>query len=114
MTYLPTHTATRDEVLASRTGSLADYSVTADNGVQWAVLGPVPGERDRIYARAYAGTAATGLVLLVTRTGVTLVRGKGPQVRVRLDFPRDTGDAAGTLAFDADHIGGVAPRVLFG
>jgi len=35
-------------------------------------------------------------------------------VRVRFDFPRDTNDAGGTLAFDAGHVGGVAPRVLFG
>jgi hypothetical protein len=115
MTLTPTaHRATRDEVLATRTGSLASYWTTADNGVQWATLGPVPGDPDRFYARGIAGSASAGLVLLVTRTGSADVRGKGAQVRVRIDFPRDTGDAAGTLAFDADSIGGVAPRVLFG
>jgi len=109
-----THLATRDAVLSSRTGSLDSYSVEADNGVHWAILGPVPGDTDRVYARGYRGGAAEGLVLLVTRTGTAHVRGKGAQVRVRLDFPRDTNDLAGTLAFDGDHIGGVAPAVLFG
>jgi hypothetical protein len=106
--------ATRDEILATRTGSLATYWTTADNGVQWATLGPVPGDPDRFYARGIAGKPSEGLVLLVTRTGDVDVRGRGAQVRVRIDFPRDTGDAGGTLAFDADHIGGVAPRVLLG
>jgi hypothetical protein len=53
------------------------------------------------------------LVVLVTRTGSVPVRGKGDQVRVRINFPTDMGDAAGTLRFDGEHIGGVAPRVLF-
>ena len=109
-----THTATRDAVLATRTGSLASYWTTSDRGVQYATLGPVPGDPNRFYARGINGTPSEGLVLLVTRTGMADVRGKGAQVRVRIDFPRDTNDAAGTLAFDADHIGGVAPRVLFG
>ena len=100
-------TATRDEVLASRTGSLASYSVTSDVGVTYAVLGPAGPDA------VYALSPRTGLAVRVVRTGVTLVRGKGPQVRVRLEFPRDTGDAAGTLSFDAGKIGGVAPRVLF-
>ena len=53
----------------------------------------------------------TGLVARVTRTGSRVTRGC---VRVRFDFPRDTGDLAGTLAFDAGKCGGVAPAWQFG
>jgi len=109
---MTTHTATRADVLATRTGSLATYYVTTDAGIDYRVLGVVPGTPDRLYAIAYGG-ASEGLVVHVTRTGRVPVRGRGDQVRVRVEYPRDTGDAAGTLAFDADHIGGVAPRVLF-
>lgn len=112
MTVAPAraHTATRDEVFVARTGSLASYSATSDVvGASYAVIGPVPGDGDRVYAIG----RRLGNLVLVTRTGVTLARGKGPQVRVRISFARDTGDAAGTLSFDAGHIGGVAPRVLF-
>jgi hypothetical protein len=105
------HMATRDEVLASRTGSLGTYTVTSDYGVYYSVLGPVPGDAERLYALSNH----TGLVVLVTRTGQRDVRGKGAQVRVRVDIARDTGDANGTLAFGGGiHVGGVAPRVLFG
>ena len=105
-----THLATRDEILATRTGSLSSYSASSDTDASYAVLGPVPGDPDRVYA---IGRRHDNLVL-VTRTGSANVRGRGAQVRVRITFARDTNDAAGTLAFDADHIGGVAPRVLFG
>jgi hypothetical protein len=108
------HTATRSAILATRTGSLTSYWTTADNGVQWATLGPVPGDPNAFYARGIGGSPSEGLVLLVTRTGSVPVRGKGDQVRVRIDFPRDPGGLDDTLVFDADHIGGVAPRVLFG
>jgi hypothetical protein len=112
--HTATHRATRDEVLASRTGSLADYSVTSDTGASYAVLGPVPGDPNRVYAQ---GRRHNNLAL-VTRTGAVLVRG---QVRVRIDFATDTGSLAGTLSFGPDasaenagHTGGLAPRVLFG
>jgi hypothetical protein len=88
--------------------------VSTDQGASYAVLGPVPGDPDRIYAIGREGRPSAGLVMLVTRTGRVDVRGRGAQVRVRFDFPRDTGDAGGTLAFDASHTGGLAPRVLFG
>jgi hypothetical protein len=112
-----THRATRDEVLASRTASLAGYSVTSDTGASYAVLGPVAGDPDRVYAQG----RRHGNLVLVTRTGTVSVRGHGAQVRVRIDFATDTGDLAGTLAFGpnvsaeaACRTGGVAPRVLFG
>jgi hypothetical protein len=108
-----TRTATRDEILATRTGSLADYSVTSDMVASYEVIGPVPGDASRIYAR---GRRLQNLVM-VTRTGFANVKGRGDQIRVRIDFATDTGDAAGTLAFGGpggEHVGGVAPRVLFG
>jgi hypothetical protein len=109
MSRTVTHTATRDEILATRTGSLADYSVTSDALASYAVLGPVPGDGTSVYA---IGRAHQNLVL-VTRTGTVAVRNRGAQVRVRISFAIDTGDAAGTLAFDGTRTGGVAPRVLF-
>jgi hypothetical protein len=108
-----THTATRDAILASRTGSLADYSATSDALGSYAVLGPVPGRPDAVYA---IGRRHDNLVM-VTRTGRVHVKHRGAQLRVRILFAHDAGDAAGTLAFgglDGDHTGGVAPAVLFG
>ncbi len=103
------HTATRDAILATRTGSLADYSVTSDALASYAVLGPVPGDGDSVYV---VGRRHNNLAM-VTRTGTTPVRNRGAQVRVQIRFARDTGDAIGTLAFDLGRVGGVAPRVLF-
>lgn len=105
------HSATRDEVLATRTGSLATYCATSDTHATYWVLGPVPGNGDAVYAY---GNRHQNLVM-VTRTGTALVKGKGPQVRVRIDFAVDNGDANGTLAFGTrgQYIGGVAPKVLF-
>lgn len=111
---MTTHYATRDAVVATRTGSLDSYSVTSDRGVSYRILGPVPGNPDACYVMGRVGTPSAGLVVLVTRTGSVNVRGKGAQVRARFDYPRDINDAAGTLAFDAGSVGGVAPRVLFG
>lgn len=102
--------ATRDAVLASRTGSLAGYSVTSDPGASYAVLGPVAGDPDRVWLQG----RRHGNLAVATRTGTADVRGRGPQVRVWIAFAWDTGDAAGTLAFDRVGTGGVAPRVLFG
>jgi hypothetical protein len=104
------HTVTVDAIRASQTGSLRGYSATSDTDATYAVIGPVPGDADRVYVRGHRH----GNLALVTRTGRADVRGRGRQVRVRIAFARDTGDVAGTLAFDAGEIGGVAPRVLFG
>ena len=82
------HRATRDQVLASRTGSLSSYTVTGDGGAYFEVLGPVPGDVDSIYAQA----RVTKLLVMVTRTGRANVRSRGNQVRVRLAFATDTGD----------------------
>jgi hypothetical protein len=109
---LTAHRATRDAVLATRTASLAGYTVTADSGARYGVLGPVPGDASSVYAVS----PSTGMLVMVTRTGSVPVRGKGDQVRMRVAYAHDTGDAAGTLAFRplSRDSGGVAPRVLFG
>lgn len=99
--------ATRDEIFATRAGSLSTYRVTSD---MLAGYSPI-GVRDDDSLWAISDTLR--LIVLVTRTGSVPVRGKGDQVRVRINFPTDTGDARGTLRFDGEHIGGVAPRVLF-
>lgn len=107
MPTFTTHTATRDAILATRTGSLSGYWVTSNPGAAYAVLGPAGPDA------VYAMSPRTGNIVHVVRTGVVDVRGKGRQVRVRVEFPTDTGDAAGTLAFDGGHTGGIAPRVVF-
>jgi len=94
--------ATRDAVLDTADGRLA--WVTGDTGASWEFLGPADD------VTVYGRSRRTNLVVAVTRTGERVSNG---QVRVRIDFPRDTGDLAGTLAFDAGHIGGRAPRNLF-
>ena len=105
------HRATRDAILATRTGSLSSYSATSDTDASYAIIGPVPGDPNRVYA---VGRRHNNLCL-ITRTGTTMVKGRGPQVRVRITFARDTSDLAGTLSFDSDnYVGGIAPRVLFG
>lgn len=112
MPTVTAHTATRDEVLATRTGSLAGYTATSDARAPYRVLGPVPGNGDAVYAQSLRH----GNLVMVTRTGTVHVPGRGEQVRVRIAFALDTGDAAGTLAFltaPAHTTGGVAPRVLF-
>jgi hypothetical protein len=112
MSLLTAHRATRDAVLATRTASLSGYTATTDSGGSFEVLGPVPGDASSVYVQG----RVTGLLAMVTRTGSVPVRGKGDQVRVRFGYAMDTGDAAGTLRFEAPtrHAGGVAPRVLFG
>lgn len=105
-----TTTATRDEILSTGAGSLAGFGVTSDTDVTYAVIGAVPGDSDSVYARSLR----TGQLIKATRTGNANVRGRGEQVRVRIAFAEDTGDAAGTLAFSqAGGIGGIAPRMLF-
>jgi hypothetical protein len=101
-------TATRDEIYATRAAGLSTYRVTSD---MLAGYSPI-GVRDD--SSFWAISDNLKLLVLVTRTGTVPVRGKGDQVRVRINFPTDTGDAAGTLSFDGEYAGGVAPRVLFG
>lgn len=89
----------------------AHYYATSDQGGNFGVI-------------AYT---AAGVIVRSTRTGAyaRIVRiGKAArdglvliQVRVRIEFARDIGDALGTLAFDEhdpDHMGiGVAPLAAF-
>jgi hypothetical protein len=99
--------ATRDDIFRTRAGSLSTYRVTSD---MLAGYSPI-GVRDDSSLWAISDTLK--VLVLVERTGSVPVRGKGDQVRVRISFAEDMGDEAGTLRFDREHIGGVAPRVLF-
>ena len=106
---MTTTTATRDRILGSRTGEFDVVRVTSEQGTSYIVLGPAA--PDAVWAIA----PVTGILLRVQRTGTANVRGKGEQVRARFEFATDTGDAAGTLAFDRSFsVAGVAPRALFG
>jgi hypothetical protein len=95
--------ATRDAVLATQTRDLGAW-VTGDRGGEWEVLGPID---DR---RVFGRSRRTGMVIVAVKTGEKVTRG---QVRVRIDFPHDLGDVAGTLSFNESHTGGVAPARLF-
>lgn len=101
-----TLTATRDAILtAPRASTHRTYVSTDTAGWVYEVVGAAaPGQ-------VFARSERTGLLVLVTRTG--RVRNARGLVRVRVDFPTDTGDAAGTLAFDGGHVGGHAPADLF-
>jgi hypothetical protein len=99
--------ATREEIMRSRTSGLVGYEVTSDRAVGYTPIG-VRDDRS-----LWAISHTLNVIVMVTRTGEVPVRGRGDQVRVRINFPTDTGDAAGTLRFDGEHIGGLAPRVLF-
>ena len=103
-----THYATRDAVLDSRITVRGRFDlciVVTDTGVVYRVLGPAGPEQ------VYAISDRTGLVVLVTRTGRAV---RSEQVRVRVDFPRDTNDVAGTVAFDYGHVGGKIWAGVFG
>lgn len=53
----------------------------------------------------------TGALARIVQTG-SKVRRDG-QVRIRMEFARDTGDQAGTLAFDDTKTGGLVPAEVF-
>jgi hypothetical protein len=103
---------TRDAALEQSTDfdGLAGYFVTSDAGAFFEPRFQV--DADRFLAVGVNGASA-GLVVLVTRTGAKITRN---QLRVRIDFPRDTGDWAGTLAFgeaESVHTGGLARREFY-
>ena len=102
-------TATRDEVLHSQARKFEGLRVTSYQGTSYRVLGAASA------SAVYVEAPVTRVLARVQRTGTVNVRGKGEQVRVRIEFATDTGDAAGTLAFDRSFsVKGVAPRALFG
>ena len=106
---MTTTTFTRDAVLATRNPDLDGFYVTSDTGAMYEVLG-MAGDGRSVFARS----PRTGMLVMAVRTGSVNVPGRGAQVRVRVMFARDSGDAAGTLVFAPDlGIGGVAPRGLF-
>lgn len=82
-----------------------DWTVMGENDAHYRVVARVGGE---VYAR---GARHNNLVRVV-RTGRKVSRDN--LVRVRIEFARDLGDAAGTLCFgDADHASGRADFRLF-
>lgn len=104
------HTVTAAEVWSQAPHcELRNYYVEAAEGRVWlSVLAKVDGH---VYVRGLKEDSPIGLL---TRTGQRIDR--HGHVRVRVDFARDTGDAAGTLRFDnrADtSVGGVADHRLF-
>ena len=107
-----THRATRDEILASRSvfDGQVNYAVSSGK-VHYLVLG-TDGSNG-----LYAVSERTGLVVHVTPTG-HIRRNGCPSVRVT--FPTDTGDSAGTLEFyREDSVGGytsasLAPHLIGG
>jgi hypothetical protein len=98
------HEATRDAVLMSQRGA-GRYAARLDTGPFLNLIG-------QAYPGAVYAAGRTGHLALVVQTGQAAVRA-GDQVRVRVLFARDTGDAAGTLAFDQDPTPGIAPRAMF-
>ena len=69
--------------------------VTTDQGGEYEVLGTVPGSVNVWFVRA----ERTNALATVTLTSRNKWQSK---VRVRFDMARDTGDVAGTLAFDGE------------
>ena len=98
------HRATRDEILASRSvGEHVTYVMSSPK-VQYLVLG-TDGSNG-----LYAVSQTTGLDVHVTPTG-HIRRNGCPSVRVT--FPTDTGDSAGTLEFyREDSVGGYTSASL--
>lgn len=82
---------------ATITATAASFDITTTPDADGAVFG-----RGR----------ATGQVVRIVRTG-RAVRRDG-QVTVAVQFATDTGDAAGTLSFDREVRGAVAPAAAFG
>jgi hypothetical protein len=110
MTANTVTTITRDDALIDDPSfsGLSRFLITSDAGAVFTPRARL--DADTFYAVGAYG-ASRGLVVRVTRSGSRVKRN---QLRVRIDFPRDTGDVAGTLAFgDAGHIGGWARAEFF-
>jgi hypothetical protein len=98
---------TRDEIIFGAPRAPFGEFVKGDNGSVYNVVCHIG---DTLYVAGPHGNLAR-----VTRTGnatVSRVSDMG-EVRARLDFATDTGDAAGTISFgDGEHIGGTVSRRL--
>jgi hypothetical protein len=80
------------------------YVATNDQGAVYSVLGPTE-------AGVIVRSLRVGALARIVQTG--RVVGRDGQVRARLEFAVDTGDAAGTLTFDGDSIGCRVPAAVF-
>jgi hypothetical protein len=104
-----TVTAARDRVLYHLPRVYGRY-VTATNPDLDTILTYRVVSRDPATSTVFAESPRTGLLVAVTRTGTKVTDG---QVRVRIEYATDTGDAAGTLQFGPRRIRGRAPADLF-
>jgi hypothetical protein len=97
LTATAAHRVTRDDALASARRFHDSWAfVTTTSTVHRPVTYRVIGSDGQ--GGAYALSGETNLVVWVTLTGHSRRDGR---VSARVHYPRDTGDAAGTLAFDA-------------
>jgi hypothetical protein len=98
---------TRDAILLDSDRAPFGQFVKGDNGAIYNVVTRVG---DELFVAGPHGNLAR-----VTRTGNRTVSRMDytGEVRARIDFAEDTGDAAGTLAFgEGEHIGGTVSRRL--
>jgi hypothetical protein len=96
---------TRDAIMDARIDACA--LVLGDNGAYYTVLANID---DALYVQGRHGNLAR-----VIRTGNSTVSRNDSmgEVRARIDFAEDIGDAAGTLSFGAgEHIGARVSRRL--
>jgi hypothetical protein len=96
-------TASRDEILDSRDGRFDHFYVEGDSGGLYEILSARDGG-DRVVG--FARATVTKLLVRFVVTGRRPQR-HGRVLRVRIDFPDDIGDVAGTLEFGPHgHVGG--------
>lgn len=107
MTITPVTHVTLDAILFDAPRAPYGWVVVGDNGALYDVICNID---DALYVRG----ARHGNIARVIRTGNSTVRAGGlGQVRARIDFAEDTGDAAGTLEFGTgEHIGALVRREL--
>lgn len=95
----------REIKAAKHQHSLSYYYVTGDNGAHYEILAVVDGQ-------IFVESVRLGCLARVVQTGKRI--DLGGQVRVRIEFAADLGDAEGTLSFgEGDHIGGKAQAYVF-
>ena len=104
-------TVTRDAILdpSARNQYAADvqgrgyYAHSSASKAWWQIVARNVADDD--HEVLYGISENTGNVVRIVRTGNVVDRNK--MVRVRIEFSTDTGDAAGTIAFDsANRVGG--------
>lgn len=86
--------ATWDAIKSSEQGVCWRYGLTSDGGGHYDIISASADEGG--YVTGYARSGRTGQVVRFVQTGRAV---KQDQLRCRIEFATDTGDAAGTLAF---------------